>query len=87
MFETTSIGHRCDTLRVLLKDVDFEKVEHIVSKVLTEKPIQYQNWTKACSLYITKKFLFRIEPSLIRKYSVSENRMVRETAEFAMPNP
>ncbi|HLO81246.1 MAG TPA: hypothetical protein VK166_09815 [Chitinophagaceae bacterium] len=87
MFETTSIGHRCDTLRVLLKDVDFDKVEHIVSKVLTEKPILYQNWTKACSLYITKKFLFRIEPSLIRKYSVSENRMVRETAEFAMPNP
>jgi ATP:ADP antiporter, AAA family len=87
MFETTSIEHRCDTLRVLLKDVDFEKVEHIVAKVLTEKPIQFQNWTKACSLYITKKSLFRIEPGLIKKYSLSENRMVRETAEFAMANP
>lgn len=87
MFETTSIEHRCDTLRVLLKDVDFDKVEHIVARVLEEKPILYQNWTKACSLYITKKYLFRIEPSLIKKYSEAENRMVRETAVFALANP
>jgi hypothetical protein len=56
-------------------------------KVLNEKPIQYQNWTKACSLYITKKYLFAIDPQLINPYSQAENRMVRETARFALSNP
>jgi ATP/ADP translocase/HEAT repeat protein len=87
MFETTSLQHRCNSLRALLKDVDFNQVDHIIMKVLKEKPIQYQNWTKACSLYITKKYLFAIDPQLINPYSQAENRMVRETARFALANP
>ncbi len=87
MFETTSIQHRCDSLRTLLKDMDFSQVDHIIAMVLKEKPLQYQNWTKACSLYITKKHAFSIDPDLIRVYSTADNRMVRETAHFAMANP
>jgi len=87
MFETTSLQHRCDSLRTLLKDIDFSQVDHIIIKVLKEKPIQYQNWTKACSLYITKKYSFTIDPNLISPYSEAENRMVRETAKFALAKP
>lgn len=83
MFETTSIDHRCDALRSLLKDLEFQNIDHILVRVLTEKPIQYQNWTKACSLYISKKLLHHLDPVLVRKYTASENRLLRETAQFA----
>ncbi len=86
MFETTSIDHRCDALRSLLKDIDFQNIDHILVKVLTEKPIQYQSWTKACSLYISKKLKHHLDPVLVRKYTSSENRLLRETAQFAFVN-
>ena len=83
MFETTSIEHRCDALRSLLKDLEFHNIDHILVRVLTEKPIQYQNWTKACSLYISKKLAHHLDPVLVRKYTASENRLLRETAQYA----
>ena len=86
MFETTSIDHRCDALRSLLKDLDFQNIDHILVRVLTEKPIQYQNWTKACSLYISKKLLHHLDPVLVRKFTSSENRLLRETAQYAFVN-
>lgn len=87
MFENTSLQLRCDSLRTLLKDIDFSGVDQIIVKVLTEKPLQYQNWTKACSLYITRKNLFTIDPALIKPYIEADNRMVKETAHFALSNP
>jgi len=83
MFETTSIEHRCDALRSLLKDLEFHNIDHILVRVLTEKPIQYQNWTKACSLYISKKLKHHLDPMLVRKYTSAESRLLRETAQFA----
>ena len=86
MFECTSLEHRCDALRALLKEIDFAEVDDVIAKVLKEKPIHYLDWTKACSLYITKKYLHNIDMALIAKYSHAENRMVRETAQFALVN-
>jgi ATP:ADP antiporter, AAA family len=86
MFECTSLEHRCDALRALLKEIDFAEVDDVIAKVLKEKPIHYLDWTKACSLYITKKYLHNIDMALIEKYSHAENRMVRETAQFALVN-
>jgi len=83
MFEMTSIEHRCAALRSLLKDLEFQNIDHILVRVLTEKPIQYQVWTKACSLYISKKLLHHLDPLLVKKYTVVENRLLRETAQFA----
>lgn len=87
MFENTSLEHRCDALRVLLKDINFNGVDDIITRVLQEKPIRYLDWTKACSLYITRKYLHPINAKLIEHYSHAENRMVRETASFAMLKP
>lgn len=87
MFETTSLEHRCDSLRSLLKEIEFEHIDDIIGRILVEKPIQYLDWTKACSLYITRKYFHHIDPVLIRRYSGAENRMVRETAEFALVMP
>lgn len=86
MFESTSLEHRCDALRNLLKELDFTGVDDVIAKVLEAKPIQYQDWTKACSLYITRKYMHNIDPELIARYSQAENRMVRETARYAMVN-
>lgn len=87
MFESTSLEHRCDALRALLKDMNFTGMDEIITNILKEKPIHYLDWTKACSLYITRKYLHRIDESLIRRYAGDENRMVRETAVFAMVKP
>jgi HEAT repeat protein len=86
MFETTSVEHRCSALRALLKDVSFSQVEHIVTMVLNEKPVHYQAWTKACALYMTRKYLLAIDPALIRKFAADDNRMVKETAQYALAN-
>jgi len=87
MFETTSLDHRCNTLRALLKDIDFAGIDDIISKVLKEKPIQYLDWTKACSMYITKKYLHNIDMGLIHPYVGANSRLVRETAVYAMVKP
>jgi HEAT repeat protein len=84
MFESTSLEHRCGALRNLLKELDFTGVDDVIAKVLDARPIQYQDWTKACSLYITRKYGHPISPELIMRYAGAENRMVRETAQFAM---
>jgi len=86
MFETTSIEHRCDALRSLLKDLEFQHIDHIIARILVEKPIQYQVWTKACSLYISKKLRRFLDPALVKKYTASENRLLKETALYAFVN-
>lgn len=83
MFENTSLEHRCDALSNLLKASGIHNVAEIITRILHDKPIAYQHWTKACSLYITGKQHYRIDPVLIQKYAGSDNPMVRETAQNA----
>jgi len=84
LFETTSIQHRCDSLRALVREIDFDNVENILSKVLLEQPIRFQHWTKAVSLYMSRKYLLDLDRQLIGRYVEAENKMVRETAEYAL---
>ncbi|MBC7829573.1 MAG: hypothetical protein H7122_17645 [Chitinophagaceae bacterium] len=83
LFDITAIEHRCAALRSLFTEKQFVQVENILARILSEKPITYQSWTKACSLYFSKKFLHRLDASLYEKYIHSENTMLRETALFA----
>ena len=83
LFDVTTIEQRCVALRSLFSEKQFGEVESILARILSEKPISFRNWTKACSLYFSKKFLHRLDSGLYEKYIHSENRLLRETALFA----
>ncbi|MFC0775976.1 hypothetical protein [Terrimonas alba] len=83
LFETIDIEQRCNALRSLFTEKQFAKVEHILERILSEKPIQYYNWTKACSMYISKKYVHQVNAELYKKFTLSENRLLKETALFA----
>jgi len=86
MFETSNIEQRCIALRSLLTEKQSGKIEQVLTKVLSEKPIFYLDWTKACSLYISKKGVHPVSSSLINKYLHSESDLLKETALYASTN-
>lgn len=86
MFETTSIEQRCTALRALFTEKQFSQVEHILGRILSERPILYYNWTKAFSLYISRKYLHPLDTGLYKKYLQSDNELLKETALFASSN-
>jgi HEAT repeat protein len=83
MFEKSSIEQRCASLRSLFTEKHFGKIENILGRILSEKPIQYYNWTKAYSLYISKKYVHHLDNHLFKKYIHSDNKLLKETALFA----
>ncbi len=83
MFEKTTIEQRCAALKSLFTEKQFEEIEQILGRILSEKPIQYYSWTKACSLYLSKKYLHHIDQDLYEKYIHSDNKLLKETALFA----
>jgi len=87
LFDTTAIDQRCTALRSLFTEKHFGQVENILARILSEKPINYQSWTKACSLYFSKKFLLRVDGRLYEKFIHSENNLLKETAIFASATP
>jgi ATP:ADP antiporter, AAA family len=84
IFEPGNIAERMHGLRKLYPVDFFENVEKVLINVLAEKTRPYGNWTIACSLYTSKKQQHVIDNSLIVKYTTAENRLLRETAVFAM---
>lgn len=83
LFEPADIEQRCNSLKNLLPKDKVRLAEDILSKILTEKPIGYTAWTKACSMYISKRTQTLINPELIKKFIHSENLLLKETALYA----
>ena len=83
LFETIDVEQRCTALRSLFTEKQFGEIEQILVRILSEKPIHYYNWTKACSMYISKKFVHPLDNDLYKRYIQSENRLLKETALFA----
>ena len=83
IFEPGDISNRQNELHKLYPADFFEKVEMILIKILTEGKHSYHYWTMACSLYTSKKQQHTLDSVIIDKYILSENRLLKETAEFA----
>ncbi len=83
LYETIDVEQRCIALRTLFTEKKFGEIEQILVRILSEKPIHYYSWTKACSMYISKKFVHPIDNDLYNRYIQSENRLLKETALFA----
>ena len=84
IFEPGDITERMHELRNIYPVEFFEDVEMVLTKILAEDIRPYSNWTMACSLYTLKKQQHSIDNSLIHKYTSAENKMLRETATFAL---
>jgi len=83
VYEPGDIEQRYNSLRNFLAVDQIEQVENIFSKILDEKPILYNAWTKASTMYISKKTKTGIDVSLINKFTHSENLLLKETALYA----
>jgi len=83
LYETTEIDHRYSSLKNLLPPLYLQQAIDVLSRILSEKPITYSNWTKASSLYISKKYNIKLNPELIKKFKHSENKLLQETALYA----
>jgi hypothetical protein len=83
LYEPTDIEYRSNSLKSFLPPDKVSQAEEILSKILEEKPISYNVWTKACSMYISKKTSVAVTPGLIKKFIHSENMLLKETALYA----
>jgi hypothetical protein len=77
------VEQRYNSLKNFLPKERTQRAEQILSKILAERPIHYNAWTKASTMYVSKKIKAQIEPSLIKKFAHSENLLLKETALFA----
>jgi hypothetical protein len=73
-------------LRYLFPKNIYYNIDSILVEILTDKKLVYNNWTKASSLYTTKKFGPEVGQQLVSKYLGSENILLKQTAEFAAGN-
>jgi ATP/ADP translocase len=83
LYEPTDIEYRSNSLKSFLPPDKVSQAQDILSKILEEKPISYNVWTKACSMYISKKTSAAVTPGLIEKFIHSENLLLKETALYA----
>ena len=83
LYEPTDIEYRSNSLKSYLPADKVAQAQDIFSKILEEKPILYNVWTKACSMYISKKTSVAVSPGLIEKFKNSENLLLKETALYA----
>jgi hypothetical protein len=83
LYEPAEIEHRYNSLKHFLPLDKIQQAEEIFSKILTEKPIFYNAWTKASTMYISKKTGAEIAAELIKKFAQSENLLLKETALYA----
>jgi len=84
VFEHGDIEHRSMLLRSIFPKDLFPGIEEVITEILTDKNLSYNNWTKACSIYISKKYNIPTNENMIIFYLQSENRLIKETAEYAL---
>jgi hypothetical protein len=83
LYEPGDIEQRLNSLKSFLPTDKIEQAENILSMILAEKPILYNSWTKASTMYVSKKTKTDIDMSLIKKFIHSENLLLKETALYA----
>ena len=83
LYEPEDVEHRYNSLKNYLPQNKTQNTVDIFSKILTEKPIFYNAWTKASTMYISKKTGTELASGLIRKFTHSENLLLKETALYA----
>jgi ATP:ADP antiporter, AAA family len=84
IFETADIAHKTYALRKLYPSSFFTTIENILSSILGTDEFKYNNWTKACSIYTSKKQHHSINHNLISRYIGAEHPLLSELAQYAV---
>ncbi|HLF46758.1 MAG TPA: MFS transporter [Chitinophagaceae bacterium] len=84
LYEPADIDQKCYLLKGMFPQQAIQKAEEILDRILEEKPIYYTSWTKAYSMYVSKKYNVPVNPELIKKYIHSENQLLHETALYSV---
>ena len=80
LYDLADIDYRFSVLKNLIPESSFFQAEDIFATILSEKPVSYTSWTKACTMYVSKKYNVHISRELIKKYFHSEDLLLQETA-------
>jgi ATP:ADP antiporter, AAA family len=83
LYENIPIDRKCDDLKFLNTDIHYQQTSQVLGRILSEQPIYYQDWTKACSMYISKKYGLSVDIRLFDKYLEADNQILQETARYA----
>jgi HEAT repeat protein/ATP/ADP translocase len=83
LYEDVPLDRKCDALKVLNTDINYQHTGQVLRRILSEQPIAYLDWTKACSMYICKKYQLDIDQRLIDKFLEADSPMLQETAIYA----
>ncbi len=86
LYEKSPVERKCDQLHALNGNLHYRETADVLQRILSEKPIHYLDWTKACSLYATRKFQLTIDNQLMLKFLQAENPLLQETARYAYDN-
>lgn len=83
LYEDIPLDRKCDALKFLNTETSYQQTSQVLGRILSEQPITYLDWTKACAMYISKKYHLAIDKSLLEKFLHAENTMLQETAAYA----
>ncbi|MGZ3887364.1 MAG: hypothetical protein ACXVBP_08020 [Flavisolibacter sp.] len=84
IFEPVDIDHKAYALRHLYPRRFFRDVENVLVSILATEDFKYDYWTKACSIYTSKKQHHPVNGNLISRYMEAEHPLLRETAQYAI---
>jgi len=84
IFEAADLEHRTFALRKLYPSSFFKDVEAILCAILAQEDFPYNHWTRACSIYTTKKQHHTIDNALIIRYIGDEHPLLSEVARYAI---
>ena len=83
LFEPSDIEHKCYKLKSLFHNEAFQNTRETLDRILSEKPIWYNAWTKAYTMYVSKEYSINIDQVLIKKFAASENMLLQEMAQYS----
>jgi ATP:ADP antiporter, AAA family len=84
IFESADIEHKTHALRKLYPSSFFSTIENILVCILSTEDFKYNYWTKACSIYTSKKQHHIINTNLISRYAEAEHPLLSELAKYAV---
>jgi ATP:ADP antiporter, AAA family len=84
IFEASDIDHKTYSLRKLYPSNFFTTIENVLICILGTGDFKYNYWTKACSIYTSKKQDHFINGNIISRYTEAEHPMLSELAKYAV---
>jgi ATP:ADP antiporter, AAA family len=84
IFEGADIEHKAHALRKLYPSSFFTTIENILVCILRAEDFKYNFWTKACSIYTSKKQHHTINSNLISRYAEADHPMLSELARYTV---